>query len=105
MKGGQVSAAQDSQWQSDAEWPPSKPQSSWLPPMVPTTRILPRLGHQCSSGPPLACPLAHPSVCPASFDDLPLTAVPRPGKPVRLTDDQVTKIIALACEPPPDPRD
>jgi putative transposase len=41
---------------------------------------------------------------PASLTDLPLsdrlTDVPRPGKPVRITDEQVTKIIALACEPP-----
>lgn len=41
---------------------------------------------------------------PASFDDLSLmdrlTDGPRPGKPVRITADQVTKIIALACEPP-----
>lgn len=41
---------------------------------------------------------------PVSFDDLPLderlTDVPRPGKPVRITDEQVAKIVALACEPP-----
>lgn len=33
-----------------------------------------------------------------------LTDVPRPGKPVRITDEQVAKIIALACEPPADGR-
>ena len=43
---------------------------------------------------------------PASLDDLPitdrLTDAPRPGKPVRITDEQVAKIVALACEPPAD---
>ena len=43
---------------------------------------------------------------PASVDDLPLadrlTDAPRPGKPVRITDAQVAKIVALACEPPAD---
>jgi putative transposase len=43
---------------------------------------------------------------PASLEDLPLadrlTDAPRPGKPVRITDEQVTKIVALACEPPAD---
>jgi len=43
---------------------------------------------------------------PASLDDLPLaerlTDAPRPGKPVRITAEQVTKIVALACEPPAD---
>jgi putative transposase len=41
---------------------------------------------------------------PAALADLPLvdrlTDVPRPGKPVRITDEQVAKIIALACERP-----
>jgi putative transposase len=41
---------------------------------------------------------------PASWADLPLadrlTDAPRPGKPVRITDAQVAKIVALACEPP-----
>ncbi len=39
-----------------------------------------------------------------SLDDLSaaerLAAVPRPGKPVRITDEQVAKIVALACELP-----
>lgn len=39
----------------------------------------------------------------AALDDLPVTDrlldVPRPGKPVRISDEQVAKIIALACEP------
>jgi putative transposase len=43
---------------------------------------------------------------PAALEDLPLadrlTDAPRPGKPVRITDEQVTKIVALACEPPAD---
>ncbi len=42
----------------------------------------------------------------ASLEDLPvaerLTDAPRPGAPVRITDEQVTKIVALACEPPAD---
>jgi putative transposase len=41
---------------------------------------------------------------PVSLDDLPipdrLTDAPRPGKPVRITAEQVTQIVALACEPP-----
>ena len=41
---------------------------------------------------------------PASLDDLPipdrLTDAPRPGKPVRITAEQVAQIVALACEPP-----
>lgn len=43
---------------------------------------------------------------PAALADLPvaerLTDAPRPGKPVRITDEQVAKIVALACEPPSD---
>ena len=43
---------------------------------------------------------------PALVEDLPLaerlTDAPRPGKPVRITDEQVAKIVALACEPPAD---
>jgi putative transposase len=43
---------------------------------------------------------------PASVDDLPLaerlTDAPRPGKPVRITAEQVAKVVALACEPPAD---
>ncbi len=43
---------------------------------------------------------------PASLDDLPLadrlTDAPGPGKPVRITAEQVAKIVALACEPPAD---
>ena len=43
---------------------------------------------------------------PASLDDLPitdrLTDAPRPGKPVRITAEQVTQIVALACNPPAD---
>ena len=43
---------------------------------------------------------------PAVVDDVPLadrlTDAPRPGKPVRITDEQVAKIVALACEPPAD---
>ena len=43
---------------------------------------------------------------PASLDDLPLaerlTDAPRPGKPVRITAEQVAKVVALACEPPAD---
>jgi putative transposase len=42
----------------------------------------------------------------ASLEDLPvaerLTDAPRPGTPVRITAEQVTKIVALACEPPGD---
>ncbi len=42
----------------------------------------------------------------ASLEDLPvaerLTDAPRPGTPVRITDEQVAKIVALACEPPLD---
>jgi putative transposase len=40
----------------------------------------------------------------ASLEDLPvadrLTDAPRPGAPVRITDEQVARIVALACEPP-----
>jgi putative transposase len=40
----------------------------------------------------------------ASLEDLPvverLTDAPRPGTPVRITAEQVAKIVALACEPP-----
>ena len=43
---------------------------------------------------------------PASLDDLPiaerLTDAPRPGKPVRISAEQVCQIVALACEPPKD---
>ncbi len=42
----------------------------------------------------------------ASLEDLPiadrLTDAPRPGTPVRITDAQVAKSVALACEPPAD---
>jgi len=42
----------------------------------------------------------------ASREDLPvadrLTDAPRPGKPVRITAEQVAKIVALACDPPAD---
>ena len=42
----------------------------------------------------------------ASLEDLPvvdrLTDAPRPGTPVRITDEQVAKIVALACEPAAD---
>jgi putative transposase len=42
----------------------------------------------------------------ASVEDLPiaerLTDAPRPGTPVRITAEQVAKIVALACEPPAD---
>jgi putative transposase len=42
----------------------------------------------------------------ASLDDLPvaerLSDAPRPGAPVRITDEQVAKIVALACAPPAD---
>ena len=42
---------------------------------------------------------------PASLEDVPvaerLTDAPRPGKPVRITDEQVCQITALACETPP----
>src|SRR5919202_2303809 len=41
---------------------------------------------------------------PASAADLPLTDrltdAPRPGKPVRITAEQVAQIVALACDPP-----
>jgi putative transposase len=40
----------------------------------------------------------------ASLEDLPLldrlTDAPRPGKPVRITAEQVAKIVAFACDPP-----
>ncbi len=40
----------------------------------------------------------------ASLEDLPvaerLTDAPRPGAPARITDEQLAKIVALACEPP-----
>src|ERR671916_1510115 len=40
----------------------------------------------------------------AALEDLPvaerLNDAPRPGAPVRITDEQVAKIVALACEPP-----
>ncbi len=40
----------------------------------------------------------------ASLEDLPvadrLSDAPRPGTPVRITDEQVARIVALACEPP-----
>jgi transposase len=43
---------------------------------------------------------------PASLADLPvvdrLTDAPRPGKPVRITAEQVAQIVALACDPPTD---
>ena len=43
---------------------------------------------------------------PASRDELPLlerlTDAPRPGKPVRITAEQVCQIVALACEAPKD---
>ncbi len=43
---------------------------------------------------------------PASSEELPLpdrlTDAPRPGKPVRITAEQVCQIVALACEPPAD---
>ena len=43
---------------------------------------------------------------PASLEDVPLadrlTDAPRPGKPVRITDEQVAQIVALACAPPAD---
>ncbi|MDQ5853198.1 MAG: helix-turn-helix domain-containing protein, partial [Chloroflexota bacterium] len=42
----------------------------------------------------------------ASLEDLPvadrLSDAPRPGTPVRITADQVAKIVALACAPPAD---
>ena len=42
----------------------------------------------------------------ATLEDLPiaerLTDAPRPGAPVRITDEQVAKIVALACESPAD---
>ena len=42
---------------------------------------------------------------PATLEDLPvadrLTDAPRPGKPVRMTAEQVCQITALACAPPP----
>ena len=41
---------------------------------------------------------------PAALEDLPvvdrLTDAPRPGKPVRITAEQVAQIVALACDPP-----
>ncbi len=41
---------------------------------------------------------------PAALDELPvaerLSDAPRPGKPVRITAEQVCQIVALACEPP-----
>ena len=41
---------------------------------------------------------------PVSLEELPvadrLTDAPRPGKPVRITAEQVAKIVALACAPP-----
>jgi transposase len=41
---------------------------------------------------------------PTALDDLPVRArlsdAPRPGKPVRITDEQVCQMIALACEAP-----
>ncbi len=41
---------------------------------------------------------------PASLEDLPvadrLSDVPRPGKPRRITDEQVCQIVALACAAP-----
>ncbi len=44
------------------------------------------------------------SLQPATLDDLSvldrLTDVPRPGKPRRISDEQVCQIIALACEAP-----
>ncbi len=40
----------------------------------------------------------------ASLEDLPvvdrLSDAPRPGTPVRITDEQVARIVALACAPP-----
>ena len=43
---------------------------------------------------------------PASLDDLPiaerLTDLPRSGKPVTISAEQVCQIVALACEPPQD---
>ncbi len=43
---------------------------------------------------------------PASSEELPipdrLTDAPRPGKPVRITAEQVCQIVALACAPPAD---
>ena len=42
----------------------------------------------------------------ATLEDLPvaerLTDAPRPGAPARIQDEQVAKIVALACEPPAD---
>lgn len=41
-----------------------------------------------------------------ALDEVPLTDrltdAPRPGKPVRITDEQVCRIVALACESPAD---
>ena len=41
---------------------------------------------------------------PVSLEDLPVSArladAPRPGKPVRITAEQVANIVALACDPP-----
>ncbi len=43
---------------------------------------------------------------PASLHELPiaerLSDAPRPGKPVRITAEQVSQIVALACDPPTD---
>jgi putative transposase len=43
---------------------------------------------------------------PATLEDVPvvdrLTDAPRPGKPVRISAEQVCQIVALACEPPAD---
>ena len=43
---------------------------------------------------------------PATLEELPvterLTDAPRPGKPVRITAEQVCQIVALACESPQD---
>jgi putative transposase len=42
----------------------------------------------------------------ASLEDLPLlerlTDAPRPGAPVRISDEQVAKMVAFACAPPAD---
>ena len=43
---------------------------------------------------------------PATLEELPvperLTDAPRPGKPIRITAEQVCQIVALACESPQD---
>ncbi len=43
---------------------------------------------------------------PVALQELPvadrLTDAPRPGKPVRITAEQVAQIVALACDPPAD---